>query len=132
MLKYILSVGYRPAFAYVAFGGLPTHWWTYFLKKGFYHCLLIIGNGREWCIIDPVIHFTDLIIVKTLHIEQFFIEKGYRLVRTTPQIPHKIKFHLRPMTCVETVKKFLGIESPYLWTPYQLFRFLMQKKENFP
>ncbi len=132
MLKYTLSVGYRPAFAYVAFGGMPTHWLTRFLKEGFYHCLLIIGNGREWCVIDPVIHFTDLIMVKTLHIEQFFIEKGYRLVRTTPQIPHKIKFHLRPMTCVETVKKFLGIESPCLWTPYQLFCFLTQKKENFP
>ena len=132
MFKYAFSVGYRPAFAYVAFGGAPTHWWTYFLKKGFYHCFLILGDGREWCIIDPVLHFTDLIIVKTLHIESFFLDKGYQLVRTTPAIPQKIKFYLRPYTCVETVKGFLGISKPNLWTPHQLFCYLIKKKENNP
>ena len=132
MFKYAFSVGYRPAFAYVAFGGGPTHWWTYFLKKGFYHCLVILGNGREWCVIDPVMHFTDLIMVKTLHIEHFFKEKGYRLVRTTPHLPSRVVFRLRPFTCVETVKRFLGIEVPNLWTPYQLFCFLTKKKENNP
>lgn len=132
MFNYTFSMGYRPAFAYVAFGGSPTHWWTRFLKKGFYHCLLILGNGREWCVIDPVLHFTDLIIVKTLHIESFFINKGYRLVRTTPSVPQKIKFYLRPYTCVETVKHFLGISAPNLWTPHQLFSYLIKKKENFP
>ncbi|MBQ3696268.1 MAG: hypothetical protein II938_04830 [Alphaproteobacteria bacterium] len=128
MLKHTISVGYRPAFAYVVFGGLPTHWWTYFLKKGFYHCLIVLGNGREWCVIDPVMHFTDLIIVKTLHIESFFINRGYKIVRTTPQIPSRVKFHLRPLTCVEMVKRFLGINCFNLWTPYQLFCFLNQKK----
>lgn len=132
MLNCALSFGYRPAFAYVAFGGQPTHWWTRFLKKGFYHCVLILGNGHEWCVIDPLIHFTDFIIVKTLHIEAFFSEKGYQLVRTTPAIPSKIKFYLRPYTCVETVKRFLGISAPNLWTPYQLFCHLIQKKENNP
>ena len=132
MLKYAVSVGYRPAFAYVAFGGEPSHWWTHFLKKGFYHCFLILGNGREWCVIDPIIHFTDLIMVKTLHIESFFKEKGYILVRTTPQVPTKGKFYLRPVTCVETVRRFLGIKERNLWTAYQLFCFLMQKKENNP
>ena len=132
MLKYAFSTGYRPAFAYVAFGGSPTHWWTHFLKKGFYHCFLVLGNGREWFVIDPVLHFTDLIVVKTLRIESLFLNKGYRLVRATPMIPKQIKFYLRPYTCVETVKHFLGISAPYLWTPYQLFCYLKQKKEKNP
>lgn len=132
MLKYAYSVGYRPPFAYVAFGGSPTHWWTYFLKKGFYHCLVVLGNGRKWCVIDPVLHFTDFIIVRTHDIEPFFTERGYQMVRTTPQMPTVGRFRLRPCTCVETVKRFLGIEKANLWTPYQLFRFLNQKKENFP
>jgi len=128
MFQYVFSVGYRPAFAYVAFGGEPTRWWTHFLKKGFYHCFLVLGNGREWFVIDPVLHFTDFIIVKTLHVEELFVDKGYRLVKVVPQIPEKVKFYLRPYTCVETVKRFLGISAPYLWTPYQLFLHLNSKK----
>jgi len=132
MITSFLSVGHRVPFAYVAFGGTPTHWWTKFLKKGFYHCFLILGNGREWYIIDPVMHFTDFIVVKTRHIESFFVKKGYQLIRTTPFLPQKISFYLRPYTCVETVRRFLGIQHANLWTPYQLFRHLTQKKENNP
>ena len=128
MFKYVFSIGYRPAFAYVAFGGAPTHWWTRFLKKGFYHCFLILGNGREWCVIDPVMHFTDFIVIKTLNIEHLFIKRGYILVRTVPAVPDEIKFRLRPYTCVETVKRFLGIQGTNLWTPYQLFLHLNSKK----
>ena len=132
MIKSSYFQGYRLPFAYVAFGGHPTHWWTKFLKKGFYHCFLILGNGREWCIIDPVMHFTDFIIVKTQHIESFFLRQGYQLVRTTPHFPQKISFFLRPCTCVETVRRFLGIQAPNLWTPYQLFCHLIKKKEKNP
>ncbi len=132
MITTCLSFGYRLPFAFVAFGGSPTHWWTKFLKKGFYHCFLILGNGREWYIIDPVMHFTDFIVVKTHYIENFFIQKGYRLIRTTPLLPQKISFFFRPCTCVETVRRFLGIQHPFLWTPYQLFCYLTKKKENNP
>ena len=121
-------LGYRPTKAYIAFGGNTTHWWTKFLKKGFYHCLVILGNGYEWYIIDPVMHFTDFIIVKTNQIEKIFQHQGYKLVAATPTIPSQIKFFLRPYTCVETVKHFLGIQEPFIWTPYQLFCFLTHKK----
>ena len=126
------SVGFKPSIAYVAFGGNRTHWWTRFLKKGFYHCLLIFGNGYEWYIIDPVMHFTDFIILKTNRIENLFQLKGYKIVRATPKIPTIIHFALRPCTCVEIVKRFLGIQMFSIWTPYQLFCFLSLKKENNP
>ena len=132
MIMTYTPCGYRPTKAYIAFGGNVTHWWTRFLKKGFYHCLLILGNGYDWYIIDPVMHFTDFIIVKTNRIEEFFRLKGYKMITTTPTIPHKIKFFLRPYTCVETVKHFLGIQAPFIWTPYQLFCFLNKKKEKIP
>lgn len=132
MFSTTFFTGYRFPFAYVAFGGTPSHWWTHFLKKGFYHCFLVLGNGREWCIIDPVLHFTDLIIIKKPRVESFLKQKGYKLVRTTPHIPTQIKFFLRPCTCVENVRRLLGIQAPFLWTPYQLFCFLTQKKEKNP
>ena len=121
---------YRYPFAYVAFGGNPTHWWTRFLKKGFYHCALLIGNGFEWLLIDPVAHYTDLILIRRKNAPQILKEKGYRLVRTTPTLPQKVQFHLRPLTCVEVVKRFLGITNPKIWTPYQLFSYLKSQKRK--
>ena len=119
---------YRYPFAYVAFGGRATHWWTKFLKKGFYHCLLIMGNGFEWILIDPVWNYTDLIFIRNRHLLSIIKEKGYRLLRTTPHLALAEKGHFRPLTCVEIVKRFLGISEPKIWTPYQLFQFILSKK----
>ena len=132
MITQNIPIGYRPPIAYVAFGGNVTHWWTRFLQEGFYHCFLILGNGYEWYIIDPLMHFTDFIILKTNRVERIFQLKGYKMIRTTPKIPTRIRFLLRPCTCVEIVKRFLGIQTFFIWTPHQLFCFLSQKKENNP
>ncbi len=86
MITNIYQSAYRYPFAYVGFGGNATRWWTKFLKKGFYHCLLLLGNGREWILIDPVAHYTDLILIKKKDVLQYFKEQGYRFLRTTPQI----------------------------------------------
>jgi len=131
-MKTTLSSGERYPFAYVAFGGKPTRWWMHFLKKGFYHCALLLGNGRDWILIDPLVHFTDLIILKNADILNGLKNKGYRLIRTTPKIPDPTPVQFRPFTCVEVVKRFLGIYQPKIWTPYQLFKFLFLKKENNP
>ena len=69
-MKTTLSEGYRYPFAYVAFGGKRTRWWMHFLKKGFYHCALLLGNGREWVLIDPLVHFTDVIVLKNTCVQQ--------------------------------------------------------------
>ena len=124
MIQTSIVNAYRFPFAYVAFGGNPTHWWTRFLKKGFYHCALLIGNGFEWILIDPVMHYTDLILMHQRHAPEILKNKGYLLVRTTLKMPKKVSFHFRPMTCVETVKRFLGLTNPKIWTPYQLFLYL--------
>ena len=131
-MKTTLIQGFRYPYAYVAFGGNRTRWWMRFLKKGFYHCALVLGNGHDWILIDPLVHFTDLIVLKNVSVVQALKAKGYRLVRTTPRIPDLTGTKLRPLTCVEVVKRFLGINQTKIWTPYQLFKFLFLKKENNP
>ena len=131
-MKTRLSEGYRYPFAYVAFGGRYTRWWMRFLKKGFYHCFLVLGDGREWVLIDPLVHMTDMIVLKNTSIAKVIRAKGYHLIRTTPVVPPLTHTQFRPLTCVEIVKRFLGINRPFIWTPYQLFRYLFLKKENNP
>ncbi|MBR4926733.1 MAG: hypothetical protein IKY98_00230 [Alphaproteobacteria bacterium] len=127
-MKSRITQGYRYPFALVGFGGTPRFWWMHFLKKGFYHCFVALGNGFEWILIDSLSHFTDAIVLKNVNIEAVLTQKGYRLIRTTPDIPPYSRAQLMPFTCVETVKRFLGIKNRYILTPYQLYNFLLLKK----
>ena len=127
-MKNNILKGYRYPFAIVGFGGEPRWWWMRFLKKGFYHCFVVLGNGFDWILIDPLAHFTDTIILKNVNIKGYLRSQGYQLVLTTPQVPPYTKARFRPHTCVETVKRLLGIKNPYILTPYQLFQFLSKKK----
>lgn len=125
----MMKVGfeYRYPLAFVGFGGQPTGWWTRFLKKGFYHCLIVLGNGREWVLVNPLAHYTDVIILKSFNVKKSLERAGYLVCSTIPGIPADTRWMFRPYTCVETVKRFLGIKKPFILTPYQLFLFLTHK-----
>ncbi|MBO7696905.1 MAG: hypothetical protein J6T10_30110 [Methanobrevibacter sp.] len=122
---------YRPHTTVVFFGGNKTHWWTRLLKKGYYHCFIAMDIGcRKWVLIDPVMNYTDFIVVQN---DNYFIktvaDKGYTYIITEPKfILNRKKWHIRPFTCVEVVKNFLGITKPFIFTPYQLYKHI--KKES--
>ena len=122
---------YRPHTVVVFFGGNKTHWWTRFLKKGYYHCFIAMDLGYStWVLIDPVMNYTDFIVVNN---DNNFIknlaDKGYTYIIIKPKfIWDRKKWHIRPFTCVEVVKNFLGITKPFIFTPYQLYKYI--KKES--
>ena len=119
---------FRYTQAIVGFGGEPTFWWMRFLKKGFYHCLLALGDGEKWILIDPLVAQIDLIVVDRANMDVFLARNGYRTLHVRVQNTTGRHLRLRPYSCVETVKRFLGIENPFLWNPYQLYLFL--KNDN--
>ena len=121
--------GFRYKHAIIGFGGEPTLWWMHFLKKGFYHCLIALGENREWILIDPLLSQTDLIVIQDSNIERFLNLKGYTTVHTLIKKP-KRKLLPMPYTCVETVKRFCGISSFFIWTPYQLYRFFIKIRKK--
>ena len=119
--------GYRYEKAVVGFGGEPTLWWMHFLKKGFYHCFVALGRENEWLIIDPLLHFTDAIMIKNVNIKLFFKNHGYRFVEVPINEPAYKRLRVMPYTCVETVKRFIGVEKSFIFTPYSLFCYLNKK-----
>ena len=98
-----------------------------FLKKDFYHCIVALGNGEEWVIVDPLLHFMDLIVLKEKDIDTFFKKRNYRIVKTEVREPKKIRLRVSFYTCVETAKRFIGVENPFILTPYSLFCYLTKK-----
>lgn len=126
MIKEHLD-GYRFERAVVGFGGTPTLWWMHFLKKGFYHCIVALGRQNEWLIIDPLLHFTDAIMIRNVDIKRFFKKHGYRFVEVSLNEPNYKRLRVMPYTCVETVKRFIGVEKALIFTPYGLFCYLNKK-----
>ena len=126
MIKEHLD-GYRFERAVVGFGGTPTLWWMRFLKKGFYHCIVALGRQNEWLIIDPLLHFTDAIMIRNVDIKRFFKKHGYRFIEVSLNEPDYKRLRVMPYTCVETVKRFIGVEKALIFTPYGLFCYLNKK-----
>ena len=123
------KIGYRFSEYYICFGGNKTHWWTGFLKNGFYHCFLLAHEKNQWLIIDHVIGYTDIVFLENANPINTVRNKGYMVVKAESNLSTNKKCHIfRPFTCVETVKHILGIANPFIFTPYQLYKYI--KKEQ--
>lgn len=114
--------GFRYREAIIGFGGTPTFWWMRFLKKGFYHCVVALGAGHQWILIDPLLHYTDAVVIENGNVERYLRKQGYQTLHVTIQEPAKRCLQLMPYTCVETAKRFIGLQNRWIWTPYQLYR----------
>jgi hypothetical protein len=103
------------------------------LKTGFRHCFVIMKQGDLWMIIDPRANKTDITILPHpphFNLPRFFIGEG-KIVRKITGIitPHKIA-PLFPMSCVETVKRVIGLHKRLIITPYGLYRYLNKKQKG--
>ena len=97
------------------------------LRRGFRHCFVLVRGPRCWIVCDPLAHQLDLIAIDDLPTERIvehFEGRGHSVVAThVVRAPRRVGL-LRPLTCVETVKRVLGIRADAVLTPWQLFRHL--------
>ena len=119
--------GRRFTKALVGFGGRPTFWWQHFLKKGFYHCLVALGEGEHWILLDPLAHCLDVLILKDTKLKEYLTLRGYCLLEVPVCEPSDTSLTIRPFTCVELVRRVLGLPACHIFTPYQLFKHLSKK-----
>ena len=117
----------------VAFADADRPRWLRFLAKGFRHCFALVRSSGRWVLIDPLSHWTDVAalaeaadgasaadMVRTLE------ARGLAAVACAIAEPARRGSPLAPYTCVEAVKRVLGIRAPLVLTPWQLFRFIDQ------
>ena len=113
---------------YVVFEDADSLWWLRFLKKGFRHCYFLL-TSREYnlmILLNPRSNRTDIQlfhncdIVNTIRILTSAREDTILRVHLeqTPLKCAPIMF----FTCVEFVKRILGIHDFSIITPYQLYK----------
>ncbi|MFO1129306.1 MAG: hypothetical protein U1E66_12840 [Rhodospirillales bacterium] len=104
--------------------------WLRPLHAGFRHCFVAVRHGNHWIICNPFSHYTDLSVVhgsSVGELAEWYRRHGLRVVETVAAMPPPRCAPLRPFTCVEAVKRALGLRAPWIFTPRQLYRHLVRQ-----
>ena len=120
--------GVRFENAVVGFGGEPTLWWMRFLKKNFYHCLVALKCQNEWLLIDPLIHCIDVTWIKRGNVRLYLKRHGYQTLDVSITEPKAKLLRIAPFTCVEMVKRIIGVQKRSVFTPFKLFKYLKKQQ----
>ncbi len=105
------------------------------LKKDFRHCAVILENKNHWLYIDQTFFQTEFRVwEKNANPLEIFLDNNWKILETSPpKISQKNIFRLGWIDCVSMTKRVLGIRKRKIFTPFQLYNFLIkinEKKKN--
>lgn len=110
--------------AIVAYTGVSTFWFLKALDRDYRHCLAVLSVPPYWIVVDSLANRISMAVLDAKGLGQFLVtlhRHGYRCqVTRTRSLPVR-RLSLMPCTCVEIVKRALGILDPLTVTPKQLF-----------
>ncbi|MFO1188503.1 MAG: hypothetical protein U1E97_02660 [Alphaproteobacteria bacterium] len=104
------------------------------LRRGFRHTLVAINDGRAWLVIDPRLDriAIDASLPASFDLASAWHSAGITVVLTAAG-PLRRPFRpvaLAPLTCVEVVKRVLGVRRARILTPFGLYRHLIGSLQN--
>lgn len=118
--------------AWVVFSHNTEIPWLKFLKSGFRHCFIVLNDGTRWISIDPLAPYTDIQIYHHIDsnypLSNWLNQQGYKVVKANIDKENRKVSPFVFFTCVETIKRILGIHKRFIVTPWQLYRFLTKEK----
>ena len=123
-----------PDNVWVIFSGQTELRWLKCLKPGFRHCYVLMHDGRRWISVDPLSPHTEIVVHH--HIDSDFDLIGWLEARGQKAVKANVCWDLKKpapfmlFTCVEAVKRILGLHNMRIFTPWQLYRYL-SKQTNF-
>jgi len=120
--------------AWVVFSTHTDLPWLKFLKSGFRHCFVLLHDGQGWISIDPLSAYMEVQSYPHLgaryDLPQWLVGQGYHVVRADINTRHKKSAPAMVFTCVEAIKRILGIHRRFIVTPWQLYRFLEKQNKH--
>ena len=100
------------------------------LRPGFRHCFCLTGTGRRWTLCDPLKSRLALAAVDgadALELATHLGGAGRRILHGPVAADAAASWpQARPITCVEIVKRLVGVRAPGVVTPHQLYRRLLR------
>ncbi|MDO8606942.1 MAG: hypothetical protein Q7R40_10430 [Phaeospirillum sp.] len=113
--------------ALVAFSGHADQMWLRLLRPGFRHCFLVLGSRGGWLCLNPLAHRMDIMVLPVeagFDVSEWYRTQGLTVIEARLSTPPERAAPWRPLTCVEVVKRVLGISAWNIVTPWQLYRYI--------
>lgn len=106
-------------------------WWDYLTQtpEGFRHVYALRWDGFNWLLFNPHAAYTDVAIVAAADENALaqLVDPDATVLEVEAFRPCdrlRGRWWAGPMTCVEQVKALLGLPVGWIFTPWQLFRYL--------
>jgi len=96
------------------------------LKRGFRHCFVLLNNGKHWIAMDPLANRTEITVPETpidFDLPLWLKTQGY-IVQPARIMSFRSPAPITILSCVELVKRVLGIRKRRIITPWQLYQYL--------
>jgi hypothetical protein len=122
-----------PRLAVVVFAGRTTLPWLRILRRGYRHCFVAVATPGGWIVHDPMCHLTEVGLLDPIPVGDLvahFRREGCATVISELRCPSPRMAPLRPHTCVESVKRILGLHLRWVNTPRQLYKELRCGRET--
>lgn len=113
--------------ALVVFSGRADLKWLGILKPGFRHCFAVLEVRGRWIVYDPLSHRTEIDILDGVTLNDLIHAYRVRGLRVVSVVVPPSGLSPQPLgfySCVEAVKRVLGIRAPGVITPWNLYKFL--------
>lgn len=116
--------------ALVIFSGGSGVWWLRWLRPGFRHCFAAVDDGTHWLTVDPLLHRLEVRasgLASAFDLAAEYRRMGLVVLEIAPPETALRAAPVGFFTCVETVKRLLGLRARWVLTPWQLYRFLARR-----
>lgn len=116
----------------VVFADATDLWWLRLLRPGFRHCFVALAFPAGWVVVDPLSHRTGVAhfpISQEFDLAQWYRERGLTVVTVKNISTEKRIAPVLPYSCVESVKRILGIRATCVLTPWGLYRHLNKTRK---
>lgn len=123
---------HEPNEAWVVFSGEADIWWLKILKPGFRHCFALARDDKNWIVLDPLSPHLEVAVLplpRDFDVPNWLRSQNLTVIDAPIQRQHRRAAPINWFSCVEVIKRFLGIHSRRIMTPWQLYRFL--NKEHY-
>lgn len=111
----------------VVFADATDLWWLRLLKPGFRHCFIALAFPQGWVVVDPLSHYTSVghfPLDQEFDLSRWYERHGLKVVKVKNISTDKRVAPFMPYSCVECVKRILGIRAMGVVTPWGLYRYL--------
>ena len=131
------NLGVRPARrALVVFEDRDDARLLRLLRPGFRHCFCLTGEGLRWTLCDPLksrLAVANVDGASAAALARHLAGEGRAVLYGVVGEPAPCgPLEVRPLTCVEIVKRLVGVSASGVLTPHQLYRSLLLPEPGRP